>query len=159
MDHLWKHYTLHLNYDLRCQIVRESRRLNILDLSYNYHSTKYTTNINARSVRHRTLQQHDRELGHFVADMLAAKPSAQSPEKATRSNCNPSNSFANTTVANKLRNFPRPKGMNHIIQVCICNVITNMQLHFQSAGVSVLFIHYSMLPIPPSLMWRKGSSL
>ena len=133
-----------------------------MDLFCKYHSTKQTTNINARSVRHRTLQQHDRELGHFVADMLAAKPSAQSPEKATRPNCNPSNSFANSTVANKLRNFPRPKGMNHIIQVCICNAITNMKLCFnqqeyQSYSHITPCPHF--LPIPPSLMWRKGSSL
>ena len=74
------------------------------------------------TARHRTLQQHNQELRDFVATVLAAAALPTPSKQKAHANRNPSNSFANTEAHAKIK-FPRPKGMDHVIQVYSCNVV------------------------------------
>ena len=74
------------------------------------------------TARHRTMQQHNQELRDFVSTVLAAAALPTSSKEKIQTNRNPSNSFANTEAHAK-KKFPRPKGMDNVIQVHSCNVV------------------------------------
>ena len=73
-------------------------------------------NLTTYTGRQRTIQQHSQELRDFVATVLAAADLPTPSKKIAQTGRNPSNSFANTEAHAK-KQFPRPKGMDQVIQV------------------------------------------